>query len=82
MEKTLRQLQGYFRGGSVVWPVLGLGLLLLFDLLFVEGFFRDFDGRLRLSLHQPNRNSQERPVFLYLHDEDGQFTCTAEPKPE
>jgi beta-xylosidase len=44
--------------------------------------FRDFDGRLRLSLHQPNRNSQERPVFLYLHDKDGQFTCAAEPKPE
>ncbi len=41
--------------------------------------FRDFDGHLRLSLHRPNGGSRERPVFLYLHDRRGQFTCTTEP---
>jgi len=43
--------------------------------------FRDFDGHLRLCVHQPNGNSRERPVFLYLYEEDGKFTWMASPKP-
>jgi beta-xylosidase len=35
--------------------------------------FRDFKGRLRLSIHKPNKNQRERPLFLYVEEKDGAF---------
>ncbi|WP_159886454.1 glycoside hydrolase family 43 protein [Paenibacillus puerhi] len=35
--------------------------------------FRDFGGRLLLTIHTPNRNPQERPVLLELRESGGRF---------
>jgi hypothetical protein len=32
--------------------------------------FRAFDGRLMMALHQPNRTSNEREVFIELEERD------------
>jgi simple sugar transport system permease protein len=41
-------LQRSFTGGNLLWPLIGLGLLLLFNAIFSNGFFdlRILDGRL------------------------------------
>lgn len=40
MSDPLAKVKGFFRGGSVVWPLLGLLALLTYDFCFVEGFFK------------------------------------------
>ena len=33
--------------------------------------FRDFDGRLWMTLHQPNKSPDERPVWLEVTEQEG-----------
>src|SRR5688572_30486826 len=41
-------IKRWFTGGNLLWPLIGLGLLLLFNLVFSKGFFdlRILEGRL------------------------------------
>src|SRR5687768_1926379 len=40
--------RSFFTGGQLLWPLVGLGLLLLFNVIFTNGFFslKILDGRL------------------------------------
>jgi ribose/xylose/arabinose/galactoside ABC-type transport system permease subunit len=40
--------RSFFTGGQLLWPLIGLGLLLLFNVIFTSGFFslKILDGRL------------------------------------
>ena len=40
--------------------------------------FRTFDGKLMLSLHQPNKANRERPAFLPLKETDGRMELAVE----
>ena len=44
----LSLIRSWFTGGNLLWPLIGLGLLLLFNALFSNGFFnlKILDGRL------------------------------------
>src|SRR6476646_2559355 len=40
MNDALAKIRPFFQGASVVWPVLGLAALLLFNLVYAPSFFR------------------------------------------
>src|SRR5689334_13909939 len=40
MSDPMAKLRPYFQGASILWPVTGLTVLLLFNLVYAPGFFR------------------------------------------
>ena len=40
MSDPMASLKRMFQGGRLLWPLLGLAALLLYDFIFVDGFFR------------------------------------------
>jgi simple sugar transport system permease protein len=40
MSDPLAKVRPWFQGASVLWPVMGLGVLLLFNLIYAPAFFR------------------------------------------
>src|SRR4051812_49560827 len=40
MSNSVSKLRSWFQGASLLWPVVGLAVLLLFNLVYAPSFFR------------------------------------------